>query len=59
MGIVVDPHKRRKRKYPEEDLKRGRKTNKQRIVKVGVKLIESGQYLTIMAKFSEVNKVNQ
>ena len=48
-----------KRKSPEEDLKRGRKMNKQRTTEVGVKLIKSCQYPTIMVAFSEVNKVSQ
>ena len=42
LGIIVEPQKGGKRKYPKEDMKRGRKTSKQRIVAIGVKLIESG-----------------
>ena len=57
LGIDPDPQKRNKRKSPEEEQRRGRKTNKQRIAEVGVKLIESGQYPTIQVAFSEVSKV--
>ena len=42
LGIVMDPPKGNKRKSPREYLKKGRKMNKQRIVEVGVKLIELG-----------------
>ena len=42
LGIDSDPQKGSKRKSPEEELRRGRKTNKQRIAAIGVKLIESG-----------------
>ena len=59
LGINVDPTKGSKRKSPEEDLKRGHKTNKQRIAAIGVKLIESGQYPTIRKAFFEVSKVTQ
>ena len=59
LGIATDSHKGNKRKPPEEELKRGRKSNKQRIAEIGVKLIESGQYTTITATFSEVSKVIQ
>jgi len=59
LGIASDPQKGSKRKPPEEELKRGRKSNKQRIAEIGVKLIESGQYPTIKAAFSEVSKVIQ
>ena len=59
LGIVPDPQKGNKRKSPKEEQRRGRKTNKQRIAEVGVKLIESGQYPTITMAFSEVSKVYQ
>ena len=59
LGINMEAKKGSKRKSLEEDQKRGRKTNKQRIEKIGVKLIESGQYPTIKATFSEVSKVTQ
>ena len=59
LGIDPDTQKRSKRKYPEEELRHGRKTNKQRIVVVGVHLIESGQYPTIQAAFFEAKKVCQ
>ena len=42
LGIDSDPQKGTKRKFPEEEIRRGRKTNKQRIAAIGVKLIESG-----------------
>ena len=57
LGIELDPQKGSKRKSPEDELRRGRKKNKKSIVEVGVKLIESGQYLMIGVAFSEVNKV--
>ena len=57
LGIDPNPQKGNKRKSPEEELRRGRKTNKQCIAAVGIKLIESGQYLKISAVFYEVNKV--
>ena len=56
LGIDPNSQKGSKRKSPEEELRRGRKTNKQRIAAVGVRLIESGQYPTIRATFSEVKK---
>ena len=56
LGIDPDPQTGHKRKPPEEEQRRGRKSNKQRIVEVGVKLIESGQYPTIRAAFYEVSK---
>ena len=59
LGIDPDPQKGSKRKSPEEELRRGRKMNKQHIAAVGVKIIESGQYPMIKAAFSEVNKVCQ
>ena len=55
----MDPQKGSKMKQAEDDMKPGRKTNKQRITEIGVKLIESGQYPTIVAAFSEVNKVRK
>ena len=58
LGISVEGQKGSKRKTPEEDQKRGRKPNKQRIAEIGVKLIELGQYPTIKATFSEVSKVS-
>ena len=59
LGIDPDAQKGSKRKSPEEELRRGRKTNKQCIAAVGVRLIESGQYPTIQAAFSEAKKVFQ
>ena len=59
LGIDLDPQKGSKRKSPEEELRRGRKTNTQRIAEVGVRLIELGQYLIIKEAFSKVNKVYQ
>ena len=59
LGIDPDPQKGSKWKSPEEELRRGRKTNKQQIAAIGVKVIESGQYPTIRATFSEVNKACQ
>ena len=41
LGTTMGPQKGSKIKSPKEDMKRGKKTNKQRIVKIGVKLIES------------------
>ena len=55
----METQKGSKRKSSEEDQKRGQKTIKQRIEEIGVKLIESGQYPTIKAAFSEVIKVTQ
>ena len=57
--MAPDSQKGNKRKALEEDLKIGRKTNKQRIAKVGFNLRESGQYPTIMEAFYEVNKAIQ
>ena len=59
LGIDPDPQKGNKRKCPEEEQCRGRKTNKRHIAEVGVKLIESGQYPTITMALSEVSKVFQ
>ena len=59
LGIEPDPQKGGKQKSPEDELSRGRKTNKQCIVEVGFKLIELGQYPRIKVAFSEVNKVCQ
>ena len=59
LGIDPNPLTGHKRKPPEEEQSRGRKSNKQRIAKIRVKLIESGQYPTIRAAFSEVSKVSQ
>ena len=59
LGIDPDPQTGYKRKSPEEEKCRGRKSNKQRIAELGVKLIESGQYPTIRVAFSEVSKVSQ
>ena len=59
LGIDPDPQTGNKQKYPEEEQRRGRKTNKQRNAEVGVKLIESGQYPMIKVAFSEVSKVYQ
>ena len=55
----MEPHKGSKRKSPEEEQKRGRKLNKQRIAEIGVRSIESGQYPMIQEAFSEVSKVTQ
>ena len=59
LGIDLDAQKGSKRKSPEEEMRRGRKTKKQRIAVVGVRLIESGQYPTIQAAFSEAKKFCQ
>ena len=59
LGIDLDAQKGSKRKSPEEELRRGRKMVKQSIVAVGVRLIESEHYPTIMAAFSEVKKGSQ
>ena len=59
LGTDPDAQKGSKRKLPEEELRRGRKTNKQRIAVVGVRLIESSQYPTIKVAFSEAKKVCQ
>ena len=59
LRIDLDPQKGNKRKSPEEEQHRGRKTNKKCIAEVGVKLIELGQYPTIKVAFSEVSKVYQ
>ena len=59
LGIDSDQQKGSKRKSLEEELRIGRKTNKQRIAAIGVNLIESGQYPTIRATFSEVREVFQ
>ena len=59
LGIDPNAQKGSKRKSPEEELCRGRKTNKQQIVAVGFWLIESRHYPTIQAAFSEVKKVCQ
>ena len=42
LGIAKEPQIASKRKQPKEGEKRGRKTNKQRIVEVGTRLEESG-----------------
>ena len=59
LGIDPDTQNGSKRKSLEEELHRGRKTNKQRIAALGVHLIESGQYPMIQAAFSEAKKVCQ
>ena len=59
LGIDPDAQKGSKRKSPEEELRQGRKTNKKHIAAVGVRLIESGQYPTFQASFSEAKKVCQ
>ena len=59
LGVDLDPLTGHKQKPPEEEQRRGRMLNKQRIAEIGVKLIESGQYPTIRAAFSEVSKVSQ
>ena len=56
LGIDPDAQKGSKRKCPEEELRRGRKTNKQHIAVVGVRLIEYGQYPTIKVTLSEAKK---
>ena len=58
LGISVEGHKASKRKTLEEDQKRGKKSKKQRIAKIRVKLIESGQNPTIKEAFSKVSKVS-
>ena len=55
----MDPYKGSKRKQLEDDMKQGRKTNKERIAEVGFKLIESNQYPVIVETFSEVNELSQ
>ena len=57
LGIDPNPQIGYKRKSPKEEQCTGRKSNKQCITEVGVKLIESGQYPTIKAAFSEISKV--
>ena len=52
MGIASDPQKGSKRKSPEEELKRGRNTNKKQIAEVGIKLIKSCQYPMIREAFT-------
>ena len=42
LGIRMEPHKGIKRKSAKEEQKRGRKSNKQKIAKIEVRLIESG-----------------
>ena len=59
LGIDPDPQTGHKRKPMEEEQRRGRKSNKQRIAEVGIKLIESGQYPTIREAFSEVSNSAQ
>ena len=59
LGLRSEGTKASKRKTLEEDQKWGRKSNKQRIAKIGVMLIESGQYPTIKATFAEVSRVSQ
>ena len=59
LGIDPNPQIGHKWKPLEEEQRRGRKSNKQRIAEIGVKLIESGQYPMIRATFSEVSKVSQ
>ena len=59
LGIDPDPLTGHKQKPPEEEQCRGRKSTKQCIAEIGVKLIESGQYPTIRVAFSEVSKVSQ
>ena len=59
LGIDPDPQTEHKQKPPEEEQCRGRKSNKQHIVEIGVKLIESSQYPMIRVTFSEVSKVSQ
>ena len=41
LGVDPDPLTRHKQKPPEEEQRRGRKSNKKRITEIGVKLIES------------------
>ena len=59
LGLRSEGPKGSKRKTPKEDQKWGRKSNKQRIVEIGVMLIKSGQYPTIKATFSKVRRVSQ
>ena len=59
VGLRSEGLKGSKRKNLEEYQKWGRKSNKQRIAEIGVMLIESGQYPTIKAAFSEASKVSQ
>ena len=59
LGLRMKGPKGSKNKNQDEDKKRGRKSNKQRIAEIGVMLIESGQYPTIKDAFSKVRKVSQ
>ena len=56
LGIDLDSQKGSRRKFSEEELRIGRKMNKQYIAAVGVRIIESSQYPMIRAAFSEVKK---
>ena len=59
LGLRLEGPKGSKSKTLEEVQKQGRKSNKQRIAEMGVMLIESGQYPTIKAAFSEESRVSQ
>ena len=59
LGICMEPQKGSKRKSLEEEQKRRRKSNKQRIAEIGVRLIESSQYPMIWEALFEVSKVTQ
>jgi len=59
MGIEAENGRENKQKHPEPGEKRGRKSNRQRIVEVGNRLIESGQYATIKAALSAIRKITQ
>ena len=47
MGINIASHKDYKRNHEEIVRNPGRKSNRKRIVTIGLKLVESGQYPTI------------
>jgi len=59
MGIDQGVGRENKRKQPESEANRGRKTNKQRLAEVGNRLIESGQYPTIKAALKALRKASQ
>lgn len=59
MGLDQGLGRENKRKQPDSAEKRGRKSNRQRIAKVGNILIESGQYPTIKAALTFLCKASQ
>jgi len=56
LGITTTPPNENKRNFSETGGTRGRKSNKQRIVEIGVKLIDSGQYPTIKSSLASFRK---